>query len=466
MAAPSQASLLERDFAIEELFFSTTDLKGHIKAGNAVFARVSAYSEDELVGSAHNIIRHPDMPRAVFQLLWDYLEAGRPIAAYVKNRAKDGLPYWVMATVVPIPDGYLSVRLKPSSPYFAAVKPVYAELLALEQAIEKEGGPRRRAIEASTARLGELLQAAGFADYDAFMHAALPAEVRSREALRTDRGERAAAQPAPGAAVEPARADLADFLDSCRVLFAHLEEIFVNLDHYEELHEKLAGKSTFVVDLAHEIRLFALNAVIASARLDAGGATLGAVASLMRARSDATAGLAGGLSGDIEKAMSPLRDIAFMTSVTRLQTEMAMLFAEELLATEAGDGAAGDHTKRAEASVRALSYCLDRGTGPLLLHLDELAEHLGRVRGSVRGLARELDVLRALHMKGRIEATASSAGAEAFRVLLARIKEQISAAGVEMADFQEVAAASRTRAGGDTTVVQRHLSRIAERAAA
>src|SRR4051812_39423368 len=97
--APSPPGSTEQPFEVDELFFSATDRKGIITSGNSVFVRVSGYGRDELVGRAHNLVRHPDMPRAVFQVLWDYLEAGRPIAAYVKNLAKNGNPYWVVATV-------------------------------------------------------------------------------------------------------------------------------------------------------------------------------------------------------------------------------------------------------------------------------------------------------------------------------------------------------------------------------
>ena len=129
---------VERPFDVAELFFSTTNRKGIIQSGNDVFARVSGYTEAELLGQPHNVIRHPDMPRAVFRLLWDYLEAERPIAAYVKNMAKDGRYYWVLATAVPVTGGYLSVRLKPTSDLLPAVEALYAELLAAERAVGVE----------------------------------------------------------------------------------------------------------------------------------------------------------------------------------------------------------------------------------------------------------------------------------------------------------------------------------------
>jgi len=100
-----------REFAATELFFSTTDLKGRIQRANSVFQRIAAWSWEELEKKPHNIIRHPDMPRIVFQILWDYIQEGRPVVAFVKNLAHDGRYYWVVALVTPMPDGYLSSAL-------------------------------------------------------------------------------------------------------------------------------------------------------------------------------------------------------------------------------------------------------------------------------------------------------------------------------------------------------------------
>jgi PAS domain S-box-containing protein len=175
----------EREFQIHELFFSTTDRKGIIVSGNEVFSRIAAYEESEMVGKPHSLIRHPEMPRCVFKLLWDTIARGEAIAAYVKNRASSGEPYWVMATVVPCPVGYLSVRLKPTSNHLDTVKAIYPELRALEQEL---GGDReldrKRAMQASSERLLEILRSAGYEDYESFMHQALAAELASRAQQR------------------------------------------------------------------------------------------------------------------------------------------------------------------------------------------------------------------------------------------------------------------------------------------
>jgi len=84
-----------------EIIVSKTNLKGRITYVNDVFRRVSGFSEEELLSEPHSIVRHPDMPRCIFKLLWQRLGAGEEVFAYVKNRCKNGDYYWVFAHVTP-----------------------------------------------------------------------------------------------------------------------------------------------------------------------------------------------------------------------------------------------------------------------------------------------------------------------------------------------------------------------------
>ena len=100
---------------------SRTDLKGRITYVNPTFVEVSGYTLDELMGKAHNIVRHPDMPAEAFADMWDTLGRGLPWTGFVKNRRKNGDFYWVQANVTPIQrngvaEGYMSVRSKPARP--------------------------------------------------------------------------------------------------------------------------------------------------------------------------------------------------------------------------------------------------------------------------------------------------------------------------------------------------------------
>ncbi len=129
----------ESPFGEGELIVSKTDLKGRITYANSVFQRVSRYAASELIGEPHSIIRHPDMPRCVFKLLWDTIEAGEEIFAYVLNMAANGDHYWVFAHVTPTFGsngeivGYHSNRRKPSAEQIAKVVPLYREVYEIEE---------------------------------------------------------------------------------------------------------------------------------------------------------------------------------------------------------------------------------------------------------------------------------------------------------------------------------------------
>lgn len=155
---------VERFFDKNEIIVSKTDLKGRITYANEVFQRVAGYTEQELLGQPHSIVRHPAMPRCVFKLLWDTLEAGNEIFAYVVNRAKNGDHYWVFAHVTPTFDAqgniisYHSSRRVPRRDVVEGVfTPLYKQLLEVEQkhANSKDG------MQASFQAVLNLLQEKG-----------------------------------------------------------------------------------------------------------------------------------------------------------------------------------------------------------------------------------------------------------------------------------------------------------------
>jgi PAS domain S-box-containing protein len=157
---------VERVMREGDFIVSMTDLKGRITYGNRIFIEFSGYSETELLGAQHNIIRHPDMPRAVFKLLWDKIQNREECFAYVKNMAKDGSFYWVFTNVTPTFDptgnitGYFSVRRKPKLSGVQTASAVYAAMLEAE----KKAGPAN-AIAASTKILVDILNEKGLS-YD------------------------------------------------------------------------------------------------------------------------------------------------------------------------------------------------------------------------------------------------------------------------------------------------------------
>ncbi|HLT04154.1 MAG TPA: PAS domain-containing methyl-accepting chemotaxis protein [Pseudomonas sp.] len=141
MAPTPLVTQQERVFPAEQRLISATDTRGIITYCNDEFASISGYSREELLGSPHNIVRHPDMPGAVFGHMWRHLKEGRPWMGIVKNRCKNGDFYWVCAYVTPIYQngaltGYESVRVRPEPDQVRRAGALYAEVT--------EGGFKRR----------------------------------------------------------------------------------------------------------------------------------------------------------------------------------------------------------------------------------------------------------------------------------------------------------------------------------
>lgn len=117
----------------DQYLISKTDLKGRIIYANPAFIEISGFNQDELIGKAHNIVRHPDMPPEAFADLWQTLQDGKPWLGLVKNRRKDGGFYWVQALVSPIMEndhitGYSSVRVRPTEQQVQAASTAYDKL--------------------------------------------------------------------------------------------------------------------------------------------------------------------------------------------------------------------------------------------------------------------------------------------------------------------------------------------------
>ena len=172
MALPPQSLTgVERFLGEEEIIVSKTDLKGRVTYANDVFLRMAGYEESEIIGKAHSIIRHPEMPRAVFKLLWDTIQSGKEIFAYVVNRSKNGDHYWVFAHVTPTFDArgqiisYHSNRRCIDRRALKTIVPLYAELRAIEQ---RHGADWRGGMQAAVVHLTRQLETIG-KPYDEFI---------------------------------------------------------------------------------------------------------------------------------------------------------------------------------------------------------------------------------------------------------------------------------------------------------
>ncbi|MGS3143526.1 methyl-accepting chemotaxis protein [Aeromonas sanarellii] len=155
----------EVDFPVNEQLVSTTDLQGVITYANDHFCRVAGYSRAEMIGQHHNMVRHPDMPKAAFADLWGKLKQGKPWRGMVKNRCKDGRYYWVDAYVTPIFEqgrinGYQSVRSRATPEMKEVATRTYARLKAVERG-ERKAGLSLRPVRPVLAIVGLLLMLAG-----------------------------------------------------------------------------------------------------------------------------------------------------------------------------------------------------------------------------------------------------------------------------------------------------------------
>lgn len=137
---------------------SKTNENGLITYCNTLFIEFSGYDESELLGQPHNVIRHPDMPRAIFHLFWETLQKNQEFNGYIKNLCKDGSFYWVFANVTPSMSqdnqllGYYSVRRKASDEQLSFIKDLYQDLKEIENKSSDE-----KAIQESTYKLNNIL---------------------------------------------------------------------------------------------------------------------------------------------------------------------------------------------------------------------------------------------------------------------------------------------------------------------
>lgn len=123
----------------EDVIVSKTDTSGHITYVNRAFMRISNYAERDVLGKQHNVVRHPDMPRGVYRLMWETLKAEREFFGLVKNLTADGHFYWVFANVTADRDargqlvGYFSVRRHAPATAVRAATDLYGQMLKIER---------------------------------------------------------------------------------------------------------------------------------------------------------------------------------------------------------------------------------------------------------------------------------------------------------------------------------------------
>lgn len=251
---------------------SRTDERGVIQSANQTFQRLSGFEWDELLGAPHKIIRHPDMPKCVFRVFWDRLKAGKPVGAYVKNRAKNGRYYWVFAIALPVDGGFVSVRLKPSSPIFENVKKVYAALVEEER--------KGMSIDDGLLMIRKFLQEHGRTSY----RDAMAAWVRTEIAARRD---------ALGRKPDPVLAGLEELKGCVLKIGSELDDVRATFESIRGTPTNLRIQATRFGDKAVTIQIISQNYDLLTREIEAANATMGKIyESLLQVLDEDSFGLA------------------------------------------------------------------------------------------------------------------------------------------------------------------------------
>lgn len=365
----------ERFFEPDDIFFSTTDPKGVILRTNRTFDTLSRYTRERLISAPHNIIRHLDMPAGVFRLMWDDLQADKPVCAYVVNRAADGLDYRVFATIVPIDGGYLSVRTKPLDTVTQqAAEQIYRTVRSRERTVAARGASRRQIGEYGAGELTRELGAIGIESLHAMTLAQLPREVSDLVSA----GVRVPAPP-------PVSGPVTQIL----TIVGHIEKdtnlLVFELEEYLRLLTSLASTKDVLLDVADRTEAF--GEVVGGRALnimDKADALASQVIDLSRA----TAPALRALPDRMDALRQSVLDLRFSVALMRLLTLMVGRFARSVL-----DGSEEDPA----GSIRDLCGTLEdgfSGLGPLCAEVEEgvvsLDAELGRITPSLDRMVRRL----------------------------------------------------------------------------
>lgn len=412
----------EKILKSDALIVSETDERGIITYANEEFCKISGYSLDELIGKPHNIIRHPDMPACVFKLLWLFIEQGKPISAYVKNRAKDGSYYWVLANVFPLGDKYVSIRVKPTSSFINIIPDVYKKLLLIE---------KTQGMDAAATELMKILKSVGFDSYEAFMTQALIEELKNKDILATINPN----QTSKGWSYTKVQNILISLFQKARSIDSLYTNVFERIDFFVELNKTLQEKSLFIQNLADDIILMSLNASLESQKLNDSGRSLSVLAGEIRESARINESHIEHIRQLIASAISHLEKIIFRASATKLQIIMIAFFCAELLQDIENNEEKFQHESQAtfENITFLLSLLNNYGAEEFLVVLEK---DLRKMSQHVAKIDRMVKILDYIYNNGMVEAVNIGIKGRGFVAIFSQIQTLITTAREEIAQMQ------------------------------
>lgn len=415
-------------FDYHELFFSITNPKSNITFANDVFMRLSKYNEKEMIGQLHKIIRHPDMPRAVFNIFWDFLKANKSVATYVKNLSKDGSYYWVMALAFPCKGGYLSVRLKPGSALFEVTKKMYAQTLHHEKEMEQTLG-KKKAMESAQTFLLQLLKNAGFDNYEAFMHAALEAELAHQSKNLNPQKRRLS------------KDRLAKVAPNLLKLSELLEDMVNTREELKVMHNVILEHSEYVLSLSRTILLLSLNAQIGSNRLQSEEHPLSIVAEKMGEQSSNGEQLLKSLKENIHQLTTLISHLNFEIISAKLQVEMATDF----VLNPSKDTATKNNpiALNSEEAHILLNLAYLPQLHQIQAGITKVPAYINRLMLEVKDISRFLMILRFIYTTGKVEIARLDGGLNSFTTIFDDLNQEINNADAHISALSDIMHANK-----------------------
>ncbi|MDD2829877.1 MAG: PAS domain-containing methyl-accepting chemotaxis protein [Sulfuricurvum sp.] len=412
-------ALKEAKFDNNELFFSITDHASTILSGNEVFVRISGYSKQELIGQFHNIIRHPDMPRVIFKTFWDYLQAGKPIVAYVKNRTKEGGYYWVLAAVYPLDNRYISIRIKPNTKLFALAKVLYRQLLIAEE---------RGSMEESENILAEFLKTHGYGNYDQFMDDALLMELRERQSNVSKR------------VIKEDENESSALLQKLKMTYGYSRELmsqydawFEKIDLFTQVKSLFEEKGEKLRELARDVVFLSLNASVSSYKVQSGGETFGVLASDIRFNAKENEALITHIDHIVQHLSEGLNSIVFSVSSMRLQIEMVTYFIQEVT-SQKGEIQLSELIENISDLMTLVAQYSDKSKQVQT----ELDQQIHEVLKNLDQLEQQMMYLGYIQIYGIIEAAASHDESVRFGVIFSQLKTLVQETSSELESMQKM----------------------------
>jgi PAS domain S-box-containing protein len=291
-----------------QLSYTLTDPAGVIRGVNDAFLNLTGLTRNDLIGKPHNVVRHPEMPRSVFQLMWETIADGKPFSAFVQARSSKQNSIWTLATIVPNNDGYAGIRLTPTGPLFLAATSIYKDMLEVES---------RDGIQAARQFMFEQLDAIGYSNYDDFMTAALVEEMRLAESSLSTMAITYSRSPQPGHFHTELLLPASRLVRQIDALFSKAFKLTLL---FSEIEKDMQEKSVFLSSLAGEI--YERTALLKSVTADS---------SLIRAHEviETFIGLLGRLNQSADSLLHLIKRSQYETSISSLQIKMLERFIEE-----------------------------------------------------------------------------------------------------------------------------------------